>query len=54
MVSLGSGFKSLYSPLSCFVIVFAIMCVPLYCSSDEIEGPYADRTSIYIFELQKN
>ena len=42
----------LTSPLSvslCFITVFLIICVSLWCFTDEVEDPYADRT--YIFNL---
>ena len=47
VVFLCSGFRSPLSPLLCFITEFLIICVSLWCFTDETEDPYAEQTYIY-------
>ena len=44
-----SGFRSQFSPLFCFITIFLIMCVLLWCLTNEIEDHYADSTFFFCF-----
>ena len=42
------------SPLLSFIVMFLIICVSLWCFTDEVEDPYADQTYICNWELHQN
>ena len=49
-----SGFRSPLRLFLCFTTVLLVICVSLWCFTDEAEYRYADRTYICNFELHQN